>query len=79
MNVPVVIGGEQVRPGDVVRGDADGVVVVRREQVAEVVGLCRKREEAEAGYIAAYRAGRSVIEVSNLADVLAAKGLVVDG
>jgi 4-hydroxy-4-methyl-2-oxoglutarate aldolase len=79
MNVPVVIGGEQVRPGDVVRGDADGVVVVCREQLADVVDLCRKREDAEAGYIAAYRAGRSVIEVSNLAAVLAAKGLVVDG
>jgi 4-hydroxy-4-methyl-2-oxoglutarate aldolase len=75
----MIIGGEQVRPGDVVRGDADGVVVVRREQLTDVVGLCRKREEAEAGYIAAYRAGKSVIEVSNLAAVLAAKGLVVDG
>jgi 4-hydroxy-4-methyl-2-oxoglutarate aldolase len=54
-------------------------VVVRRDQLADVVDLCRKREDAEVGYIAAYRAGRSVIEVSNLTAVLAAKGLVVDG
>ncbi|WP_371543514.1 4-carboxy-4-hydroxy-2-oxoadipate aldolase/oxaloacetate decarboxylase [Streptomyces sp. NBC_00554] len=75
---PVLIGGELVRPGDVVRGDADGVVVVRREDAAEVVGKSQDRVDAEAAYIAAYRSGRSVIEVSNLADVLAAKGLVID-
>jgi 4-hydroxy-4-methyl-2-oxoglutarate aldolase len=79
MNVPVIVGGEEIRPGDVVRGDADGVVVVRRESLADAVELSRQREEAEAGYIAAYRAGASVIEVSKLAAVLAAKGLVVDG
>ena len=75
---PVLIGGELVRPGDVVRGDADGVVVVRREDLADAVRLSREREEAEAGYIAAYRAGRDVIDVSDLAAKLEAKGLVVD-
>ncbi|WP_370964136.1 4-carboxy-4-hydroxy-2-oxoadipate aldolase/oxaloacetate decarboxylase [Amycolatopsis sp. cg9] len=75
---PVLIGGELVRPGDVVRGDADGVVVVRQEELADVIEASRAREVAEAGYIAAYRAGKSVIEVSGLAPVLAAKGLAVD-
>ncbi|MFD3928828.1 4-carboxy-4-hydroxy-2-oxoadipate aldolase/oxaloacetate decarboxylase [Streptomyces sp. NPDC058614] len=75
---PVLIGGELVRPGDVVRGDADGVVVVRREDAADVVGKSQDRVDAEAAYIEAYRSGRSVIEVSNLAEVLAAKGLVID-
>jgi 4-hydroxy-4-methyl-2-oxoglutarate aldolase len=79
MNVPVIVGGEEIRPGDIVRGDADGVVVVRRESLADAVEVSRQREAAEAGYIAAYRAGASVIEVSKLAAVLEAKGLVVDG
>lgn len=78
MAEPVLIGGEIVRPGDVVRGDADGVVVVRREDVGEVVRKSQERVDAEDGYIAAYRAGKSVIEVSNLAAVLEAKGLVID-
>ncbi|MFG1685600.1 4-carboxy-4-hydroxy-2-oxoadipate aldolase/oxaloacetate decarboxylase [Nonomuraea sp. NPDC049269] len=78
MAEPVLIGGEIVRPGDVVRGDADGVVVVRREDVGEVVRKSQERVDAEAGYIAAYRAGKSVIEVSDLAAVLEAKGLVID-
>jgi 4-hydroxy-4-methyl-2-oxoglutarate aldolase len=75
---PVLVGGELIRPGDVVRGDADGVVVVRREDLAHAVQRSNEREDAEAGYIADYRAGKSVIEVSNLATVLEAKGLVID-
>ncbi|MER5518594.1 MULTISPECIES: 4-carboxy-4-hydroxy-2-oxoadipate aldolase/oxaloacetate decarboxylase [unclassified Streptomyces] len=78
MAEPVLVGGELIRPGDVVRGDADGVVVVRREDLADAVRLSQERVDAEAAYIAAYRSGKSVIEVSNLAAVLEAKGLVVE-
>ena len=74
----VLIGGEIVRPGDVVRGDADGVVVVRREDVAEAVRASQERIDAEAAFIAAYHAGQSVIEVCDLAPVLAAKGLLIE-
>ncbi|MGW4909845.1 4-carboxy-4-hydroxy-2-oxoadipate aldolase/oxaloacetate decarboxylase [Streptomyces sp. NPDC004270] len=78
MAEPVLVGGELIRPGDVVRGDADGVVVVRREDLTDAVRLSQERVDAEAAYIAAYRSGKSVIEVSNLAAVLEAKGLVVE-
>jgi regulator of RNase E activity RraA len=36
VNRPVTIGGVQVRPGDVVVADGDGVVVVPRERAVEV-------------------------------------------
>jgi 4-hydroxy-4-methyl-2-oxoglutarate aldolase len=75
---PILIGGELVRPGDVIRADADGVVVVRREDVAEAIHKSRDRIAAEEGYIEAYRAGKTPIEVSNLGPVLEAKGLIVD-
>ncbi|MFD8384939.1 4-carboxy-4-hydroxy-2-oxoadipate aldolase/oxaloacetate decarboxylase [Streptomyces sp. NPDC059679] len=78
MAEPVLIGGELVRPGDVVRADVDGVVVVRREDLADVVRKSQERIDAEAAYIASYRAGKSVIEVSGLEAVLKAKGLVID-
>jgi 4-hydroxy-4-methyl-2-oxoglutarate aldolase len=78
INGDIVFGGQLVRPGDVIRGDADGLVVVRREDAADVAAKSAAREEAEAGYIAAYKAGRSVIDVSNLEAVLKAKGLTTD-
>jgi 4-hydroxy-4-methyl-2-oxoglutarate aldolase len=78
VNDPVIVGGELINPGDIIRGDADGLVVVRREQARHAAEKSAERERAEAGYIAAYKAGRSVIEVSNLAGVLAAKGLTTD-
>ncbi|MGW6904352.1 4-carboxy-4-hydroxy-2-oxoadipate aldolase/oxaloacetate decarboxylase [Streptomyces sp. NPDC054940] len=75
---PVTVGGVLVRPGDVMRADADGVVLVRREDVADVVTASQERVDAEAGYIAAYRAGKSVVEMCNLAPLLASKGLVIE-
>ncbi|QWK81012.1 4-carboxy-4-hydroxy-2-oxoadipate aldolase/oxaloacetate decarboxylase [Ochrobactrum sp. BTU1] len=77
INQPIIIGGETINPGDVVSGDADGVVVVRKSEVANVVEQSRLREENEAEYIAAYKAGKSVIEVSNLEDKLRDKGFVI--
>lgn len=78
INQPIIVGGETINAGDVIIGDADGLVVVRREEAAEVARLSQLREDAEAGYIAAYKAGKSVIEVSKLEAVLAAKGLIVE-
>ncbi|MDO5641636.1 MAG: 4-carboxy-4-hydroxy-2-oxoadipate aldolase/oxaloacetate decarboxylase [Paracoccus sp. (in: a-proteobacteria)] len=77
-NRPVILGGQKIRPGDVIRGDADGLVVVRRADAAEVARKSAAREEAEAGYIAAYKAGRTIIDVCNLEGVLKAKGLTTD-
>lgn len=37
LNVPVVCGGVIVRPGDIVFGDCDGVVVLPLERAAEII------------------------------------------
>ncbi|MBB4146173.1 regulator of RNase E activity RraA, partial [Rhizobium rhizoryzae] len=77
-NDSIIVGGEIIHPGDVIVGDADGLVVVRRDEVMDVAKLSQAREDAEAGYIASYKAGKSVVEVSNLEAVLKAKGLAVE-
>jgi 4-hydroxy-4-methyl-2-oxoglutarate aldolase len=43
VNVPIVCAGAAIRPGDVIVGDADGVVVVKRENVGEVTRLASER------------------------------------
>ncbi len=47
VNIEVVCAGALIRPGDVVVGDVDGVVVVRREQADDVARLGRLRIEKE--------------------------------
>ena len=47
VNVPVVCAGALVHPGDVVVGDADGVVIVPRRRAAEVAGLGTERVAKE--------------------------------
>lgn len=78
INADIIVGGVIVRPGDVIRGDADGVVMVLKEDAADVARLSEQREAAEADYISAYKSGRTIIDVCNLQAVLEAKGLTTD-
>jgi 4-hydroxy-4-methyl-2-oxoglutarate aldolase len=78
LNQPMIIGGQLVHPGDAVVGDADGVVVVARDEIARVTELSRRREEHEAELIERYKAGATTIELCGLTDVLPAKGLTTD-
>ncbi|MBL1111187.1 4-carboxy-4-hydroxy-2-oxoadipate aldolase/oxaloacetate decarboxylase [Streptomyces sp. 110] len=79
VNRPIPIGGQIVRPGDILRGDADGIVVVDPREAEEVVRLCQEREDHEADIREQHRRGdRTLIEVHGLAEKLKAKGLVVE-
>jgi regulator of RNase E activity RraA len=47
MQAPISPGEVQVRPGDILVGDADGVLVIPRVREAEVVDTAREIEDAE--------------------------------
>jgi len=49
VNVPVSVGGQVVFPGDVIIGDADGVVVVPAGHAEAVLEAASRKEQAEAG------------------------------
>ena len=48
MNVPVAIKDVQIRPGDMIMGSEDGVLVVPQEKEDQVLKLATQVEEAAA-------------------------------
>ena len=75
VNHPVVIGGVRVDPGDVVLGDADGVVVVSQKDLAEVLKKCKLRKEKEERIKKELQMGKSTLELYGFDKILQAKGL----
>lgn len=76
VNIPVVCGGQIVNPGDLVVADDDGVVIVAREEVDEVLALSQAREVREAGIRERYSKGELGLDMNNMRPSLTAKGLI---
>jgi 4-hydroxy-4-methyl-2-oxoglutarate aldolase len=66
VNVPVVLGGVEVRPGDVVCADDDGVVIVPRAEAAWAVEQGRARVAKEDGTRARLAAGELGVDIYGL-------------
>ncbi|GGL66356.1 4-carboxy-4-hydroxy-2-oxoadipate aldolase/oxaloacetate decarboxylase [Streptomyces fumigatiscleroticus] len=75
VNVPVVIGGQVIRPGDVILADDDGVVVVPRQKAREAAEASRKREDKEAATRAAFLQGQLGLDRYGLREKLAQLGV----
>ena len=60
--VPVSIGGARVRPGDILVGNADGVVVIPREREDEILDIAEGIEAAETMIREAVAGGMSLRE-----------------
>ena len=61
-NVVVNIGDARVAPGDILRGDADGVVVIPQGHEAEVLKISEEIDAAEAAIRNAVRGGKRLDE-----------------
>lgn len=80
VNVPVSIGGVDIRPGDVVVADDDGVVVVEREQAGGALTAARARIEKEAATRGRLEAGELGLDLYGLRERLANEGVEwIDG
>lgn len=65
---PVAIGDVVIRPGDLVVGDRDGVLVLPPETVEAAVEHGRRREAGEAEKIAKLRAGARTLDLYGLGE-----------
>ncbi len=59
---PVSCGGVLVRPGDIVFGDATGVLVISPDQLATVVECAEAVTRKEAKWLAGVREGKSLLQ-----------------
>jgi 4-hydroxy-4-methyl-2-oxoglutarate aldolase len=75
INHPICIGGVTVHPGDVISGDADGVVFVAHRELADVLEKCRVRREKEEKIKGEIKKGKSTLELYGFDKILQAKGL----
>ncbi len=66
INGPIQCGGVPIAPGDLIVGDADGVAVVRPDQIAGLLERCRRRVEREKSILAEVAIGKTTVEVLGL-------------
>jgi 4-hydroxy-4-methyl-2-oxoglutarate aldolase len=78
INWPISCGGIAVNPGDLVVGDADGVVVIEREKAASMLPLAAKKVSDEDKRMADIRANRDLAP-RWLDGALRAAGLLKEG
>jgi 4-hydroxy-4-methyl-2-oxoglutarate aldolase len=74
LDEPIQFGGITIRPGDMILGDADGLVAVDQDRLDEVyeTALARRRRESE--IIRQLQQGRTTMELLNLTDPRASEG-----
>lgn len=75
VNVPITIGDQPIRPGDVILADDDGVMCVARADVARAIDAARARTEKEEATRAAFRDGQLGLDRYGLRAKLAELGL----
>ncbi len=76
VNVPIVVDGVLVEPGDIIAADADGVLVIPRALLAYTVERADARAEAERGYRTRIADGEKLIDILGMQAVVDAAGIV---
>jgi 4-hydroxy-4-methyl-2-oxoglutarate aldolase len=68
LNVPIQFGGAAVAPGDLIFGNADGLVVIEQARIDDVYEAAVERRKKESEIIVKLRQGRTTLELLGLRD-----------
>ncbi len=74
LNHPLAFGGARIRPGDLIVGDADGVVAIAHDCVDDVLARARERETTESGIMKQLENGELTLDLLQLRPLLAIVG-----
>lgn len=77
VNVPVVVDGVLVEPGDVIVADDDGVLCIPLAELNRTLDGARARADREAGIRDRINAGESLFEILGMAKAVEAAGIPV--
>lgn len=75
VNVPIVVAGQAIRPGDVIVADDDGVMVVPRVDAKDVAAAAIAREEKESVMREMLREGKLSLDIYGMRELLADLGV----
>ena len=75
INHPLNLDNIRIEPGDLILGDRDGLVVVRREEAEAVLQKSLAREEKEKGIKERLRRGESTLDIYGFGEILKSQGL----
>lgn len=67
IGLPIVFGGVPVRCGDLIFGDFDGIVILERDRVDEILEAAALRLQRETEIMNQLRAGKTTLELLGLA------------
>jgi 4-hydroxy-4-methyl-2-oxoglutarate aldolase len=76
-NVPIVVDGVLVEPGDIIAADADGVLVIPRALLAKTVEGAEKRAATEVEFRAKIAAGARPMDLLKIRDNIEKAGIEV--
>ena len=74
INHPIVLGGTVVNPGDLILGDADGLVIIAQQDAEEILKKSIDRDKSEEKLMEQFRLKKTSLELTPLGKVLIQKG-----
>jgi 4-hydroxy-4-methyl-2-oxoglutarate aldolase len=75
VNVPIVVDGVLVEPGDVIVADGDGVLAIPQAHLARTLEGARQRAEREVAIRKRIKAGESLFEILNMQAAVEGAGI----